>query len=185
MNDTHQITVEILREDQVLAAVPASLRTCVEDARFQAVVTGAVPNDGAQLSLEVEPVWDSSGPPVLAAVRLRRADAPPALYTREVFTPWARTAIVELLRGERVAAGDQLTWRVVARPEPPAPPPRFRGRVERAPYPLHPGTVSWAHPVPGEVAVQITGRVIAALRAATRKAGTIECAALLTGHLFH
>ena len=186
MSDTpYRFTVEVLRDGSVLAAVPASIRTCLEDARFRAVVAGAVPNDGAELALGVEPVWLASRPPAVAGVRLCRPGAPPELYPRRVFAPWARSAIIELVRAERLGAEDEIVWRVVAHAESLAPPARFRGRAVRAPYPLHAASLPWTLAKPGEVAVEIAGTVIAALRAATLGAGAIECAALLTGHLRH
>ena len=181
----YHFTVEVVREGAVLAAVPASIRTCLEDARFRAVLAGGVPNDGGELPFTVEPVWHAAGPPLVAAVRLSRPGAPPELYSRRVFAPWARTAIVELARAERLATTDEIAWRVVASETPPSPPPRFRGHAVRAPYPLRPGADGGMQTPSGEVSIQITGRVIAAVRAATLRAGAIECAALLTGHLHH
>lgn len=186
MNHTpYSFTVEIRRDDAVLATIPASVRTCIEDARFRAVLTGGAPNDGAEPALTVEPVWHASGPPNVAAVRLRCPGAPPELYSRGVFTPWARSAIVELVRAERLAAGDEIVWCVVARETPPAPPARFRGRVVRAPYPLRASALPRAAGEPGDLVVEIVEPVLAAVRAATLAASPIECAALLTGELLH
>ena len=186
MRDTpYSFTVEIRRDDTVLATIPASVRTCIEDARFRAVLTGAVPNDGGEPALTVEPVWHTSGPPHVAAVRLRRPGAAPELYGRRVFTPWARSAIVELVRTERLAAGDEIVWFVVARETPPAAPARFRGRAVRAPYPLCPRALPRAAGEPGGLVVEIAEPVLAAVQAAALAAGPIECAALLTGELLH
>ncbi len=185
MTATYAFSVEILRDGDVLATVPASARTCLEDARFHAVLAGSVPNDGRDLPLAAEPVWVAPDLPVVSGVRVTRPGAAAVVYARSVFAPWARLAIVELMRSKRLRAADGVTWRVVARAEPPAPPPRFRSRVERAPYPFRPGVLPRTCGRAGEVVVRVAPAVVDGLRAATLAAGAVECAALLTGQLRH
>lgn len=173
-------SVEVGRTGVRLGAAAAGIAACVEDAYFNAVLLGHLPNAGAIPDLIVSPTWAEGGPPHLAGLTLSDGNGLQAHYGLEVFAARARALIGDLLRERVVEANDSLHWSVIAAWEP-VPSRRLRARAVRAPYPFH--TEELAHLQPGALAVELEPDVVAEIEARTAASSAVECAGLLVGRL--
>jgi proteasome lid subunit RPN8/RPN11 len=179
----HGFAIEILRDDAVLASVPASTAACIEDACFRAVLGGRVANDGRFPALTVTPVWTGAGPPEVAAVEVVGLPGAPAVYDLGVFAARARLLLAELVRDGQLESAAGAAWRVTATVATAEPRPRFRACTTRGPYPLAPAALPDV--APDTLAVTLDAAVLREVRAAVVEAGATECAGLLTGRLLH
>ncbi|MFQ5667697.1 MAG: hypothetical protein ACE5I7_14890 [Candidatus Binatia bacterium] len=176
-------TVEVRRGGQLLGAAVASLAPCVEDALFRGVLNGGLPNDGTVPAFTVAPVWAAPGPPAVAGVTLAHAGEPAGEYGLGPFAAKARAIIQDLLRRKVLKVGAHVEWSVIAAEQPPAPPPRFRARASRAPYPFEMGHLPKV--TPGSFAVSVEPCVLRAIRKAVVTCFTAERAGLLVGSLVY
>lgn len=188
-----EFELEVTSDGTLVGRIPASLAACFEDALFREIASGRHPNDGTLPPLEASPVWDED-PPAVRAVALRigatgatagRGDAAATTteYPRDVFHAQALGCITDLLKTKAIDAKAEVTWRVVARPEPPPEERPLRARVSRSPMPIEIGEVPDARE--GELVAEIDEALVERFRDAYRAAGNIERAWLLTGHVYN
>jgi hypothetical protein len=177
-----EFVAEVRRDGNLVGSGPVTAAVCLEDAQFRGVVAGRFPNDGRMPEFVVTPTLTESSPPLVEGLTLIEGGAPAGHYDFTVFAPQARAVIQRLVREGRVETGAQVEWSVVAR-EPSSAPPRFGVRRAHSPYPLRPQSLF--HIEPGTLGVEVAARVLEVLRAEVVKAGAVERAALLVGHLLH
>jgi hypothetical protein len=178
----YAFSVGVHRRGALLRAAPASAVACLEDALWQAVLTGEVRNGDAP-DMAIEPLWAGGGPPGVVGVRVALPGATSREYGLQVFKDRANGIIRELVKAQEVRADDVVEWAVEATAEPATPAPRFRARTTRAPFPLRPGRLPEVRP--GTFAVAIEREALAAIRDRVLGRAPVECAGVLAGHLVH
>jgi hypothetical protein len=179
----YAFSIEVRRRDGALAgAVDASVSMCVEDALFRAVQAGQLPNDGRMPALCLTPTWHEARRPAVTGLAVTLDGGRPRRYDREVFGSQARGLIQRLVRGGKVAAGEEVTWTVVAREEANEG-ARPAARTTRAPFTLDPAELPRLPR--GGFEVCLDASMLRALRDRICDAGEIERAELLLGRLLH
>jgi hypothetical protein len=175
--------IEVQRGDGALvASVDASVSACVEDALFHGVQAGQLPNDGRLPALRLTPTWHETQRPAVTTLTIRLDGAPPRHYDRGVFAVQARALIHRLLREGKVAEGELLHWRVVAREDDDEDGHRC-SRTTRAPFPFEPAALPGLPR--GAFEICFEARVLRHLRERVRAARTVERAELLLGRVAH
>jgi proteasome lid subunit RPN8/RPN11 len=191
------IHIEVQRKGRLVGSRLASVAPCREDALFEGILSGRVPNDGTLPPLTVAPTWSGEPDPSpapgaapapevtgskITGVELRLGDGPPRRYGRDVFAAQARALIASLVAEGKLAEGEIVNWGLVERPDD-RPAPRFAVRVARQPLPLSPARLPEV--APGEVRAEMTAALLDQLRREFREAGAVERAWLLIGSVDH
>ena len=199
-NRTAEIYLEVRREGVLVGTRLASVAPCQEDALFNGVLVGRIPNDGGARSYGVTPIWSGmpnppevppevppeapglAGAPSVTGVELRRDDAPSRRYGREIFASQARALTDSLVAEGKLAAGASVEWSLAEGPPAPAT-SGFRVRVSREPFPLTPTRLPEL--ALGEIAVELDAALLDRLRREFCHAGAVERAWLLVGSVDH
>ena len=184
--------IEVRRDGAIVASELACVAPCQEDALFEGVVVGHVPNDGRLPSLAIAPSRSGRPDPPSAAgdtddaeitgVELRLGDAPPHVYGKEVFAAQAQSLITGLVVAKKLAVGEDVEWRLVERPDD-APESGFGVRVAREALPLSPARLPRVEA--GRVGVELDPALLDRLRRDFCEAGAVERAWLLVGSVDH
>lgn len=179
MGGAFMFSVGVHRQGALLRTAPASVTSCVEEALWQAVLTGALPN-GMFPKPTVEPIWAASGQPAVSGVRVTIPGGLTRTYDTRVFRHRAHAVIRDLLLAKELAVDDVVDWAVEATPEPPS---RFRCVPSRARYPMEAAVLD--HVPVGTLAITIAPRVLEEIRAQVLALPGRECAGVLAGRLAH
>ncbi len=194
-NNRTSMYIEVRSEGVLVGSRLASVAPCQEDALFEDVLSGRVPNDGRLPTFAVAPTWSGEpNPPAgpvapgvsasreITGVELRSGAAPPRRYGKEVFTAQARALSDTLVAQGKLASEAVMEWSLVERVDD-APASHFSVRVSRKPLPLSPARLPQLEA--GEVAVELEPALLDRLRIEFCQAGAVERAWLLVGSVDH
>jgi len=138
---TYALSIAIRADDREIDRFSASRVLLDEDLRFQAVVAGAIPNDGSLPEREIVPDWSEEGGPALRGFSLR-SDVFATHYDAGVFENAALRRIGQLkikAATERTLdlTNARWTWRLEAVAAKTADSRSIiSGRLQRRPYPF-------------------------------------------------
>lgn len=199
--DRSAIHIEVRREGELAGSRIASTAPCEEDALFESILSGRVPNDGTLPSFAVAPTWsrepnppkaseEPSAPqtpvpghtPELTGVELRIGNAPMRRYGKQVFAAQARGLIDSLVTQGKIEDGTLVEWSLVEGPDD-VPESHFCVRISREPLPLSPARLPRL--ASGEVAAELDRALLDRLRREFCQTPGVERAWLLVGSVDH
>lgn len=178
-----EFSVVVSRDGEPVGSGLVSLGPCIEDALFHGVLSGGIPNDGTVPPFEILPRWKNEQDRSIEALALSFEGIPVRSYERRMFEAQARGVITALLVEKRLRKEDLVRWEVIAREPSASPRAGPTVRLRRSPYPLVQRALT--HVPPDSFAIEIEASALAEIRRKVVEAGTVECAGLLVGEVFH
>ena len=110
--------IQVRREGTLLGSRVASVSACREDALFEGILSGRIPNDGTLPVFSVVPIFsEEPNPPEasgdagarnITGVELGLEADPPRRYCREVFAAQARGLINSLVKDGKLDASAKV-----------------------------------------------------------------------------